>query len=198
MLSILQDHLSLTQPPAMLELYERANELFDKFDLEDYQLRYEDLLVSADGAVDGVSTASNDAIYNLTMQFLKQIMAEHQIQLSDEASMLHYVTVLEFVRQIEQTELVQDCLDALSCDDLDNMDKFVRCMNIVTGIEEEEAMLFLEEQPDCVIKTMHNYFARRVELEVETEQLDQSVRNVFRELDKFARVIKGQDMRSYK
>lgn len=198
MLSILQDHLSLTQPPAMFGLYERANDLFEKFDLEDYQLRYEDLLVSADGAVDGVSTASSEAIYNLTMQFLQQITDEHQIVLNAEATMQHYITVLEFVRQIEQTELVQECLDALSCDDLDNLDKFIRCMNVVTGIEEEDAMLFLEAPPDCVIKTMRDYFARRVELEVETEQLDQSTREVYREMDKFARVIKGQDMRSYK
>jgi hypothetical protein len=198
MLSILQDHLSLTQPPAMLELYERANELFDKFDLDGYQLGYEDLLVSADGAVDGSSTASNDAIYGLTMQYLRQITDEHQIALSDEAGMLQYIQVLEFVRQIEQTELVQECLEALCDGYMDNMDKFARCMNIVTGIEEENVMLFLEQQPDCVILTMRDYFARRVTLEVETESLDADVRAVYREMDKFARVIKGQEMRSYK
>lgn len=198
MLPILQDHLSLTQPPEMMALYERATILFDKYDLEDYQLGYEDLLVSADGAVDGQSTASSEAIHRLTMTYLKQITTEHQITLSSEATMLHYIQVLEFIREIELTELVQECLDALSCDDLDNLDKFGRCMYIVSTIMEEDSMLFLDNIPDCVISTMRAYFARRVELEVQTEQLDPSTRDVYREMDKYARVIKGQDMRSYK
>lgn len=198
MLSILQDHLSQTQTPEMLTLYMRANDLFDKFDLEDYQLAFEDLLVSADGAVDGVSVLSSDAIYNLTMSFLHQITTEHQITLSSSASMLNYIDVLEFVRQIEYTELIQECLDAVNCDDIDNLDKFSRCMLIVNSIPEEDSMLYLEMIPDCVINTMHSYFAHRVELEVITEALDPSVRDVYREMDKYARIIKGQEMLSYK
>lgn len=198
MLPILQDHLSLTVPPELMALYERANDLFDKYDLEDYQLGFEDLLVSADGAGDGVSTASNEAIHNLTMTYLKQITTEHQITLSENATLLNYIQVLEFVRQIEFTELVQECLDTLECEDFDNLDKFGRCMLLVSSIEEEDSMLFLDTIPDCVISTMRGYFARRVELEVETDQLDPAVREVYREMDKYARVIKGQEMMSYK
>lgn len=198
MLSILQDHLSLTQPPEMMALYERAIVLFDKYDLEDYQLGYEDLLVSADGAVDGQSTASDMAIHNLTMIYLKQITTEHQITLSSEATMLHYIQVLEFVREIEATELVQECLDALNCDDFDNLDKFARCMLLVSSVLEEDSMMYLDSIPDCVISTMRGYFARRAELEVQTEQLDPATRDVYREMDKYARIIKGQEMLSYK
>lgn len=198
MLAILQDHLSLTQPPEMLALYERANDLFEKFDLEDYQLGYEDLLVSADGAGDGVSMADDLAIFNLTMTFLKQITTEHQITLNDEASMANYVQVLEFIKTIEETELVQDCLDAISNEEMDNLDKFARCMFIVSSIEEEDSMLFLDVIPDCVISTMRDYFQRRVDLEVQTESLDPATRDVYREMDKYARIIKGQDMLSYK
>jgi hypothetical protein len=198
MLPILQDHLSMTVPPEHMSLYERANDLFEKFDLENYQLGYEDLLISADGAVDGVSTASNAAIHNLTMGFLLQITTEHQITLNSEATMLNYIQVLEFVRQIEFTELIQECLDALQCDDFDNLDKFGRCMLLVSSIEEEDSMLFMESIPDCVIAAMRVYFARRVELEVETDRLDPAVRSVYREMDKYARIIKGQDMLSYK
>lgn len=198
MLPILQDHLSLTVPPEMLSLYERANDLFDKYGLEDYQLGYEDVLISADGAVDGISIAGNDAIYSLTMTYLKQIITEHQITLSMSASMLHYIQVLEFIKQIEFTELIQECLDVLSCEDIDNLDKFSRCLLIVSSIEEEDSMLFLESIPDCVISTMRVYFARRVELEISTDRLDPSIRDVYREMDKYVRIIKGQDMLSYK
>lgn len=198
MLAILQDHLSQTVPPEMMALYERANDLFDKYDLEDYQLGYEDLLVSADGAGDGVSVADNDAIWRLTMQYLRQITDEHQITLAEDATMLHYIQVLEFVRQIEHTEFIQECLDTLSCDEFDNLDAFARCLLLVSDIPEEDSMLFLEQIPDCVIQTMRDYFSRRVELEVQTETLDPATRDVYRELDKYARVIKGQEMRSYK
>lgn len=197
MLAILQDHLSLTQPPAMFDLYERANDLFDKFDLEDYQLGYEDLLVTADGAGDGLRVADNTAIYNLTMQYLKQITTEHQITLNIDASMSDYIQVLEFIRQIEYTELIQDCADVLASDEFDNLDKFAKCLDIVSAIPEEDSMLFVEDIPDCLILTMKTYFDNRVALEVETESLDPATRDVYREMDKYARIIKGQEMRSY-
>lgn len=197
MLAILEDHLSLTQPPAMFDLYRRANDLFDQYDLEDYQLGYDDLLISSDGSGDGLSIANDSAIYNLTMQYLLQIMKEHQITLSDSASMLHYITVLEFIKQIEFTELVQEAYDALSCEEYDNIDKFAQCMEIVSGIALEDSMLYLDEIPDCVIKTTKDYFANRVQLEVQTETLDATARDVYREMDKYARVVKGQNMRSY-
>lgn len=198
MLAILQDHLSLSVPPELFALYERANDLFDKYDLEDYQLGYEDLLVSADGAGDGVSVMDNDAIWRLTMQYLRQITTEHQIRLSDEAGLLQYIQVLEFIRQIEATELTQACLDALSCDEFDNKDAFERCMLIVSDIPEEESMTWVEDIPDCVIGAMREYFFRRTELEVATDRLDPASKDVYREFDKFARVIKGQAMRSYR
>lgn len=198
MLAILQDHLSQTVPPELYALYERAHDLFDKYDLEDYQLGFEDLLVSADGAVDLASVADNDAIWRLTMQYLKQIMLEHQITLVDDAQLLQYIQVLEFIKQIEYTDQIQECLDALSCDDFDNIDKFLRLLLIVSDIEEESSMTWVGEIPDCVINTMHAYFFRRVELEVATERLDPSTRSIYREMDKYARVIQGQEMRSYK
>ena len=198
MLDILQDHLSLTQPPAMFDLYERANDLFDKFDLEDYQLGYQDLLITADGAGDGLRVADNTAIYNLTMQYLLQITTEHQITLNNDASMRNYVELLEFIKQIEYTELIQECADVLGCEEYDNLDKFGKCMDIVSSIPEEDSMLFLETIPDCLIRTMKAYFDNRVTLEVETESLDPETRDVFREMDKYARIIKGQEMRSYK
>jgi hypothetical protein len=132
------------------------------------------------------------------MTYLKQITTEHQITLSSDATMIHYILVLEFIRAIEYTELVQECYDALSCEDLDNLDKFARCLDIVSTICEEDSMLFLDQIPDCVIKTMKDYFGRRVELEVQTDTLDPTTRAVYREMDKYARVIKGQEMISYK
>lgn len=197
MLDILQDHLSITTPPEMQALYERACDMFDEYDLEDYQYGYQDLLISSDGAVDGVSVADNDAIWRLTMQYLKQITTEHQITLLEDATMEHYIQVLEFIKQIEKSELVQDCLDALTCEEFDNADMFCRCMSIVSDIPEEESMTWMDVVPDCVIEKMREYFFRRTELEVATESLDPETRAVYREFDKYARVIEGQEMRSY-
>ncbi len=198
MLAILQDHLSLTETPEMINLYERAIDLFEKYDLEDYEMGYDDILMSADGAVDGISISGNDALHGLTVRYADLILTEHQIVLSNEATLLHRILVLEFIRQIEYTELVSECFETLSSEDWDNLDKFGKCMEIVSGVVEEDSMLFLEQVPDCVIKTMQEYFGRRVELEVATETLDQSVKDVFREMDKYVRIIKGQEMRSAK
>lgn len=198
MLAQLQDQLAMTQPPEMMTLYERANNLFDDFDLLDYTIGYQDLLSSVDGAADGLGDPRDESIYSLTFKYLRQIADEHQIRLSDEATMLNYITVLEFVKQIEHTELVQQCADALANDETDNLDKFGLCMLFVSSVELEDSMIYLEEIPDCVIKTMRGYFDGRVALEVETESLDPAVRQIYKELDKFVRTIAGQDMHSYK
>lgn len=198
MQAILEDHLSLTVPPAMFDLYSRIIDLFEAYDVEDYQLSYDDILCSADGAVDGVSVADNDAIYRQTMDFAKQILREHQITLSDDATMLQYYTVLDFIKQIERTELVEECYAILLDDNTDNLDKFGKCLFEVSGVIEEDSMLFLSDIPDCVIEKMKYYFSRRVELEVSTETLDASVKDVYREMDKFIRIVQGQEMRSAK
>lgn len=198
MQATLENHLSLTEPPVMFDLYNRVINLFEDYSVEDYQLAYDDLLCSADGAVDGVSIANNEAIYNLTMGFAKQILREHQITLSDDAQLQHYCSVLAFIKDIERTELIEECYNLLIDENTDNLDKFSKCLFEVAGIMEEDSMLFLAEIPDCVIKTLTYYFQRRVELEVVTETLDEATKDVYREMDKFIRIIQGKEMRSAK
>ena len=97
---ILEDHLEQTEPPAMIDLYRRAHALFDEYGLEEAHMEFEDLMVSAEGSADGRSTTDGMAIYYLTQTLLKQILDQHQIRLSEEAKLEHYVIVLEFIKGI--------------------------------------------------------------------------------------------------
>lgn len=197
MLPIVEDQLRTTETHEMFLMYSRMFDMFDAFDVEDYQLAYEDLMISADGAFDGVSVFDNHALYNLTMLFAKQILLEHQIGLSDSATMNHYIQVLEFIKDIEKTELLELCHDALVDETTDNIDKFANCLEIVSSIPVSSSMEFLGSIPDCVISTVADYFQRRIDLEVAKDAIDSSVKDVYKELDKFARLIEGQSMRCY-
>lgn len=197
MLPIVEDQLRTTETPEMFILYDRMFDMFDAFDVEDYQTAYEDLMISADGAFDGVSVFDNMALHNLTMKFAKQILLEHQIGLDDFATMHHYVVVLEFIKDIEKTELLELCHDALVDESTDNIDKFSACLEIVSNIPASSSMEFIASIPDCVIETIKNYFERRIDLEVAKDSIDETVKDVYKELDKFVRLIEGQDMRCY-
>lgn len=197
MLPIVEDQLRTTETHEMFLMYDRMFDMFDAFDVEDYQIAYEDMMISSDGAYDGCTVFDNAALYRLTMQFAQQILREHQIELSDNATMIHYVLVLEFIKDIEKTELIELCHDALVDETTDNIDKFGACLEIVSSIPASSSMEFLGKIPDCVIETIADYFQRRIELEIAKDAIDPSVKEVYKELDKFARLIEGQAMRCY-
>lgn len=195
---ILEDHINQTEPPVMVELYQRAHALFDKFGLEEAHQEFEDLMVSAEGSADGRSTTDSMAIHGLTLSILKQILDMHQIVLQEEATLQDYVVVLEFIKKLDETELLQDVLEGLRCEDFDSIDKFARCMLVVSDVPEEESLLYLDRVPDCVIKVMTDFITKRLMFEAAIEPLDESVQVVFREFDKFTRAVGGAEMRSHK
>lgn len=199
MLEILDIHLAETETPEMHSLYRRIMEMFDQYDVEDYNVAYEDLMISADGAFDGVSVFDNQALHRLTIQFAEQILREHHIQVLDTVTtLLPYILILEFIKAIERTEYVNECHDILAAPELDALDKFAECMALVTNVPFETSMEFLGVVEDCVIATLLNYFTQRVSLLDVTDTLDETTKAVYREVDKYARLCQGQEMRSYK
>lgn len=195
---ILEDHLEQTEPPAMIDLYRRAHALFDEYGLEEAHMEFEDLMVSAEGSADGRSTTDGMAIYYLTQTLLKQILDQHQIRLSEEAKLEHYVVVLEFIKKLDSTELLQDMLDALRCEDFDNVDKFARCLLLVCDVPEEESMTYLEFVADCTVKVTTDFVAKRLMFEEAVEPLDPNIKRVYVEFDKFTRAVGGAEMKSHK
>jgi hypothetical protein len=194
MLSILEDHLLLTEPPAMMELYLRAHNLFDLYDLENYQDGFDAIMMVN---TSGVSMANNDAIRFLTMQNLKTIMVEHGIRLSDEAPMLAYVQCLEFIRQIENTEFLQQCRDTLLNEEMDNIEKWALLIELTTGVEVETTIEHLEEVTDAVIKATLVYFTKREAFETVAVTADPNYARMCSELALFSRTVGGSMMRCH-
>lgn len=194
MLAILEDHLILTEPPAMLSLYERAHNLFDLYDLQDYQNGFEDVMMTSTSEV---SMANNDTIRALTMTNLKVIMEEHGVRLSNEAPMLSYIECLEFIRQIENTELLQQCRDTLLSEEMDNTEKWSLLIELVTGVAVESTLEFLEEVSDNVIKATLAYFTKREAFESVVATADPNYARICRELALFSRTVGGSQMRCH-
>lgn len=194
---ILQNHLSQTETPEMFVLYERALALFDAFGQEAEQEQMEEILATADGAMDGMGMANNSAIYEYVILVLDNILRQHQIELNETATLQARIEVLEFIKMLDQTELIDECKQALDSDELDNTDKFVRCMNSVTGLEELNILEYVEPVHDCVIRAMKEFIDRRCEFESAVEALDDSVKQIYRDFDKYSRAVGGAGMLSH-
>lgn len=194
---ILQNHLSQTEPAEMFSLYDRAIALFDAYGQEAEQEQMEEILATADGAVDGMGEANNAALYEYVVLVLDNILRQHQISLTEDASLKARIEVLEFIKQLDATELIEECKLALDCDETDNTDKFVQCMATVTGLQEEDILTYMQPVLDCVIKVLKEFINRRCEFELATEELDDDIKNIYREFDKYSRAVGGSGMVSH-
>lgn len=195
---VYEDHIALTEPPEMQDLLHRAHDLFDQYGLEAAHQAFDDLLSSADGVAGTDNTASNNAGHALTLEFINQLLQLHHIRLNEDATLANRVEVLEFIKVLDTTEILEPLMWALKCDEFDNCDKFARCMLEACDIAEEDSLLYLEEVPDAVINTMLTFIEKRIEFEVVIEPMDEGAKTVFREFDKFSRACGGAEMRSHK
>lgn len=195
MLAILEDHLKQTVPVEQYMLFDRAHELFDKYDWSHAQTAFEDLMVSSDGLH---GTASTTAIHDLTLEILLAITTEHQISLNNEARIEQYCTILEFIKQVEHTEFITESVNLLTTDDYNNTEKFCELISLVSGGNALEYMLFVEEIPDAVISKLKEYFTAREACEIAIEALPEENKEVYSQMETFGRTVSGKDMMSYK
>lgn len=196
MLPILEDHLMLTETPAMQALYKEVTELFSQYDWEHTQNAYEDLLVSSPGLESG--DADNLTLYNLTIGFTTQILREHGLELAEHCHLRDHVKFLKFIKAVETTEMVQECLVCIANEDMDNEEKFAQIVEYVTGDQIEDTIEMIPTVPYSVMRTLKEYFERRAQFMQQAETFDPAYVRVCNEMDLFARTIAGTEMQSYK
>ncbi len=189
MFDILNEYLKLAQAPEMIDLYDRAFALFDEYDLQDYELGYSDALM----------TQSYEDIFPLTMSNLQVIAREHQLPIKPDAPMIAYIQALEFVKQIEKTELLQQVSDICTNEDMDAQEKWFALLDVVINVPAEETMEYVSETvPEILIARIYEYASRREAQERQISQLPEGYAQMCREMALYSRQIGGNEMVSYK
>lgn len=196
MLAILEDHIALTEPPFMQDLYREVTELFTQFDWEHTQNAYEDLLLSSPG--ESGDAVDSPTLYNLTLGFTDQLLREHGIVMSDESHLRDHCAILSFIKKIETTEMVQECLLIINNEIIDNEEKFAQCVEYVIDRPLESTIEMIPTVPDSVIRTLKEYLQGRSRFMQTTEAIDPKYARMCNEMDLFARTIGGTSMVSYK
>lgn len=180
----------------MQDLYREVTELFTQFDWEHTQNAYEDLLLSSPG--ESGDAVDSPTLYNLTLGFTDQLLREHGIVMSDESHLRDHCAILSFIKKIETTEMVQECLLIINNEIIDNEEKFAQCVEYVIDRPLESTIEMIPTVPDSVIRTLKEYLQGRSRFMQTTEAIDPKYARMCNEMDLFARTIGGTSMVSYK
>lgn len=102
MLDILRDYLVDATSPEIVDQIEKAHDAFDRIGLQDYAPGFEQLLMTNDDADESDTLGG---IIDLTKRLANQILQQHSIMASDQAS----VTVLtEFIEALVELQQASD------------------------------------------------------------------------------------------
>lgn len=196
MLALFEDHIALTETPEMQNLYRRVYDLFSLYDWDHVNEALEDMLVS--DATVGTGVADNVAIYNYTLEMCQVLLREHGLQLAEDAHLRDYADYMEFIKEIENTSLLNECMQCLENEDMDNEEKFAQIVEFVIGRNIEATIEMVHNVPNSVLISLKQYFEGRLLFEKQTEDIDPKYERICKEMDLFARTINGQEMASYK
>lgn len=187
------NHLSQTTPPAMYDLLERSIVLMESFGFDHLQEDLEEIIASTDGAMDSGELSTN-SVYQYLSDSATTLLSQHAIELSEEAMIPVKLHLLQFIKDVEKTELIVFCRDMLASDEFDNADKLLNCIEAVCGIDPIEIQDYLLPLPDSVIRTLHEYFDKRCLFEEEVEPLPENLGIIYRDFSHFIRSTQGETM----
>jgi hypothetical protein len=126
---LLKQYLENTASPEFLEMIMRAHSLMDVFELPDYSMPFDELVMVAD-TID--LTTLNESVANLTRQGLVYILREHSVIPLDSASIPMLCDMLDAIKGVETTEANEELLQELSQAE-SSEDAFCALIQVVTG-----------------------------------------------------------------
>lgn len=111
----LENYLKVSATPEFFETIQKSVELFDRFELQDWQIQYNNLLMTLD---DQPIDEDLDKILELTRSILLEMMKNFEIVISDDANVRQINDILEFLALLEDLEETQSYIGILDeCDD---------------------------------------------------------------------------------
>lgn len=129
MLEILEDFLKVSATPEFYNAVEKATDLFEEFELTEWDTAYTDLLMTLDN--EDISE-DMDKIGMLTLELQNNILRNFQISLNEDATISKTNMVLESLRMIERAENPKELLCIIS-DNEDPKDAFCDILAVLWG-----------------------------------------------------------------
>jgi len=161
MLKILEETLNSIASPEMIALIEYTHEIFNQFELPDYNLEFEELLSTRDNG--DPSTIASD-IYELTKTLQIQILNKHLIYPTEECTIDGNNVLLNCILQLDKTEYVKE-VESICEYELDPTDAFVEIVAIVVGAESVEVATYVDRVEISLIKKIKDLMIRRDSVE---------------------------------
>lgn len=161
MLKILEETLNSIASPETIALINYTHELFDQFELPDYNLEFEELLSTRDN--EDPSTIASD-VYELTKTLQIQILNKHLIYPVEECSIDGNNILLNCILQLDKTEYLKE-VESICEYELDPTDAFVEIVSIVVGTEAVEVATYVERVEVSLITKIKALMIRRDSIE---------------------------------
>lgn len=140
MLEILDVHLKTAASPEIYNAISQAFDMFEAYGLTEYNVGYEDILMSADN--EGASE-SIQRIMALTSQLQDYILQQLRVDLVDEATVSEGNQILLGLRRLEQTEYADNILEI--CQHVMSPEEaLAEILALVNGTDEERVIILLE------------------------------------------------------
>lgn len=141
MLDILDSYLCTAVSPELYDLVSEAHQLFERMELQDYELGFEQILMMHD------STEASDTpnhIVTLTEQMVHKSLSERMITLEYGTILSDAVLVLHTLLDSEVFEGSQDILNILAMD-LAGTERLAEVLSLVSGKEVEVFLILIED-----------------------------------------------------
>jgi hypothetical protein len=133
MLDALQEYLKTSTPLEYQIQVEEAHTHFERFGLQDHEVAFMDLLMT----VDNEDRANfQDELTGLVTELQRHVLKQLEIELVEDLSIAQINQVLNFVSDIEDTELVDDVCNIIDSQ-TDTSDKLCQLMGLLNSQEPE-------------------------------------------------------------
>ena len=158
MLDSLSQYLKTSTTPDFQAAVEEAFELFERFGLENQDIGFEEILMTANDEGEGEVTIR---INSLVEELQDHVLTQMQIKLMDEVSVSEANMVLRALKAVETTEMNAEILDI--CREVhDPIEALAEIINRLTGREVERIIVLLEEVSKPLIAKIEETVSKHV------------------------------------
>jgi len=135
----------------IVDLFKRADEIFDNFGVEDHEAQYDDLILGTDFLE---PTDQNDALIGYTSDVLESILKQHSIYMDEEASLEQLVISCEALYNLQKLQDVGHVVDICDNKEMDNIEKLSEIFSYATSHKPEEFMGYFTDVEDSLFRAI--------------------------------------------
>lgn len=137
--------------PETVELFKRADDVFDNIGIEDHEAQYDDLIYGTDymeptDQMEGLNTYTSDV--------LESILKQHGVYVDEETDLEHLLLACEALLNLQKLQDATYAVDICENKEMDNLEKIAEIFAYVTAHKPEEFMTYITEVSDSLFSAI--------------------------------------------